>query len=130
MAAWPYSTTDWQRVRKLKLAMNPICELRLKRCRLAATEVDHVRSIRNGGDAFALDNLQSLCKPCHGRKTRQVDEGGADKARDLDVNPETGRPLDGRHWWSTPRKSLAVERDGPSGADSSVVSFTPGKGGF
>jgi 5-methylcytosine-specific restriction endonuclease McrA len=34
-------------------------------------EVDHVRPVRDAPElAFELDNLQSLCGPCHSRKTR------------------------------------------------------------
>lgn len=33
-------------------------------------EVDHIRPIRDGGAAFDLGNLQTLCVPCHSRKTR------------------------------------------------------------
>lgn len=34
-------------------------------------EVDHMKPVRTHPElAFALDNLQSLCAPCHSRKTR------------------------------------------------------------
>lgn len=34
-------------------------------------EVDHIRPVRNAPElAFDLANLQVLCGPCHGRKTR------------------------------------------------------------
>ena len=33
-------------------------------------EVDHVLPLHLGGDAWALDNLQTLCRACHIQKTR------------------------------------------------------------
>lgn len=34
-------------------------------------EVDHIEAVRNAPDrAFDLSNLQTLCAPCHGAKTR------------------------------------------------------------
>ncbi len=34
-------------------------------------EVDHIKSVRDAPElAFDLDNLQSLCRRCHSRKTR------------------------------------------------------------
>lgn len=34
-------------------------------------EVDHIEPVRDAPDrAFDPDNLQTLCGPCHGRKTR------------------------------------------------------------
>ena len=41
-------------------------------------EVDHVTSLANGGDAWALANLQTLCYQCHWAKTR-IDVGGRDR---------------------------------------------------
>ena len=34
-------------------------------------EVDHVRPVQDGGEVFNLKNLQTLCRPCHIRKTRR-----------------------------------------------------------
>jgi len=34
-------------------------------------QIDHVVAIINGGDYFDKDNLQTLCKECHVRKTKQ-----------------------------------------------------------
>ena len=53
----------WQRLRAMKLRRDPICE-----CGQAATEVDHKTPLSARG-TNAWDNLQSLCKPCHSRKT-------------------------------------------------------------
>src|SRR3990170_3736360 len=65
----------WRRLRAIYLRANPVCvdpfgvhgaEV------VAATEVDHrVPKSRGGTDAW--ENLQSLCKACHSRKTAQED---------------------------------------------------------
>ena len=33
-------------------------------------EADHIKPLDDGGDPWALTNLQALCKPCHVAKTR------------------------------------------------------------
>jgi 5-methylcytosine-specific restriction protein A len=62
----------WQKFRQWFLAKHPLCVdcLRGGRC-VEATEVDHIVALRRGGDKYALENLQPLCKPCHSRKTAQ-----------------------------------------------------------
>ena len=66
----------WQRLRKLKLAANPFCEIgtrcaNLPITRRLATEVDHILPIRDRPDLrLAWSNLQSACRPCHSAKTK------------------------------------------------------------
>lgn len=62
-----YNSAAWRKLRKLKLAQNPVCEQCQRRL---AREVDHVKP-RAQHPELALDitNLQSLCTPCHSRKT-------------------------------------------------------------
>ena len=59
----------WKRLCKLILARDPIC----RACGVAiAREVDHIIPRKARPDlALVMDNLQGLCKQCHGRKTRQ-----------------------------------------------------------
>ncbi len=60
----------WRKLRIQHLRQHPFCEhcKRDGRAELA-TEVDHIRPISTGGGVLDPDNLQSLCKPCHSRKT-------------------------------------------------------------
>ena len=53
-----YSTQHWQKLRKAKLAQNPLCE----RCGVLATLVHH--RDHNSGN-MAWENLESLCADCH-----------------------------------------------------------------
>lgn len=43
-----------------------------QRCGREGNEVDHIRPKRAGGQD-AMDNLQTLCKPCHSAKTQLED---------------------------------------------------------
>ena len=38
--------------------------------RAGKLECDHITPMRRGGDRWALDNLQTLCRECHVEKTR------------------------------------------------------------
>ena len=61
----------WQRLRLSVLERDGyLCQVCRHNGRLTqATEVDHIVGKANGGDD-SLDNLQSLCKPCHKAKTQ------------------------------------------------------------
>lgn len=73
---------QWQRVRALKLQGDPICET--KGCGRPATVVDHRRTIASRPDLrLDLDNLRSLCKPCHDRHTAK-EQGFARRRRPPD----------------------------------------------
>ena len=94
MAAWPYSTAQWLRLRRLKLNEQPLCERCLPNA-VPAVAVDHRVPVSKGGPAFpALDGLASLCTSCHSRKTAE-DEGRARRA----IDPKTGRPIGSSSWW-------------------------------
>jgi 5-methylcytosine-specific restriction endonuclease McrA len=52
----------WWRLRKLKLASNPYCEV----CGLLATEVHHIiPRQQDPSKTYQWDNLQSICSLCH-----------------------------------------------------------------
>jgi len=103
MATWPYNTQKWQRLRKAKLAMDPLCQQCQQDGRVtAAQHVDHVKPINQGGDAWNIEGLRSLCASCHSRKTRHVDQLGkaAVPRRIIKGCDATGWPLDPEHHWN------------------------------
>jgi len=110
MAAWPYNTTTWQRLRKAKLSVQPVCEACERRgvTRLAKA-VDHIKAIKAGGEPFPpLDGLMSLCQSCHSAKTNMHDMPGINKKiggrlKGCDVH---GNPLDDDDdWYAEPQGS-------------------------
>ena len=72
-----YKTSRWQYMRLQQLQREPLCAI----CRangdyVSATVADHIKPHK--GDArlfYDADNLQSLCKQCHDRKTATEDGG-------------------------------------------------------
>lgn len=71
-------------------------------CRLAgritlAQAVDHIVPKARGG-TDALENLQSICRPCHDRKS--LEELGKRPRAAFD---SAGNPTDPRHAWFKPR---------------------------
>jgi 5-methylcytosine-specific restriction protein A len=73
-------------------------------CGDPARVVDHIRPWRGDRRLF-LDpgNLQSLCRPCHSKKTASEDGGFGNpdaKPRGCDAN---GSPIDPKHPWFIPR---------------------------
>jgi 5-methylcytosine-specific restriction enzyme A len=96
------STTKWRKARAAFLAANPLCHECLRRNRTAAaTIVDHITPIAEGGSMWNRRNWQSLCQSCSDAKTaqentkrrtgRDVPRKGCDAA---------GLPLDPNHLWS------------------------------
>ena len=65
----------WRRLRRLKLAAAPWCEIRTHCAKLSilerlATEVDHIESVRERPDLrLVWSNLRSACKRCHSART-------------------------------------------------------------
>jgi 5-methylcytosine-specific restriction protein A len=61
-----YNTTAWQRLRAQHKRANPFCI----ECGKPGTDVDHKK--KHKGDwaiFFDPNNLQTMCKKCHNRKT-------------------------------------------------------------
>lgn len=75
----------WQMLRNRFIAQHPYCEECMKRGVLTmATDVDHVKP--HHGDPRLLydeENLQSLCKSCHSRKTVKEDGGLGNRKKQL-----------------------------------------------
>lgn len=77
-----YSSRRWRKVRKIKIMNDPLCEeCLLANITTAADEVDHIKPrkptaysgpepAQGWGEDLAIDNLRSLCKPHHARKSR------------------------------------------------------------
>jgi len=65
----------WKRVRALKLAQDPLCEdCRERGVVRPAAQVHHLEPVvRRPELAFVMENLRSLCVPCHAR--REAGEG-------------------------------------------------------
>lgn len=59
----------WRALRLMVLRREPLC----RRCGHEASQVDHIRPIRQGGARLDPENLQALCHSCHSRKTRTED---------------------------------------------------------
>jgi len=67
----------WRKIRERKLNRDPLCEdpygvHDTGGAVVEATEVDHKVPKRDGG-SDRMENLQSLCKSCHSRKTALED---------------------------------------------------------
>lgn len=79
--------SDWQRLQKIKLNQDAVCEIRTHCDGALATEVDHHVPIRVRPDLrLQLSNLVSSCKPCHSAKTMsEVMPGKRDRESAHDV---------------------------------------------
>jgi 5-methylcytosine-specific restriction protein A len=76
MAKWPYNTQRWQRVRKHQLMRESLCRVCTAKGQVtAAREVDHIKTITNGGAVWDPNNLQSLCTIHHTIKTNYDMQG-------------------------------------------------------
>ena len=69
--------SDWRKVRLVALQRDSyLCVACLKTGRVTqAREVDHITPITAGGERLNLENLQSLCSPCHKKKIN-IENGG------------------------------------------------------
>ena len=70
-----YNSARWKAVREKQLKIAPMCEACIKKgIDTIATQVDHIKAITWGGSQLDLENLQSLCYSCHGKKSRKEQE--------------------------------------------------------
>ena len=61
-----YNTKDWRDLSLLVKYQEPICRM----CEREATYyTDHIIPVKQGGAFLDRDNLQGLCKRCHGIKS-------------------------------------------------------------
>lgn len=102
MAAWPYNTSAWQKLRLAKLASKPMCEpCAARRAVTTANTVDHIKPINAGGDPFPpLDGLMSMCERCHNEKTAANDRRHKKPfARKMKGFDAAGNPVDRSDDW-------------------------------
>jgi 5-methylcytosine-specific restriction protein A len=70
---------DWEALKERFKREHPMCRICWERDGRAVPmhEVDHIIPFRDPSSPLRLDwnNLQSLCKPCHSRKTATHDGG-------------------------------------------------------
>jgi len=78
-------SSRWKKLREKKLSDSPVCEQCKKRGVIVpGREVDHIKPRSERPDlSLSIDNLQTLCKSCHSRKTareknRERPGGGPD----------------------------------------------------
>lgn len=67
-----YHTTRWRKLRKAKIQANPLCECEECKKRPVprpANVVDHINPVKDGGEFFDWNNLQSMNSTCHNRKS-------------------------------------------------------------
>ncbi len=67
----------WRKLKKAHLAAHPLCVLCAKEGKKRkATQANHIVPFNNFDDSRRIDklNLQSLCAPCHKKKTRKETE--------------------------------------------------------
>ena len=63
-----YGSKRWKRLRRAILRRDRYrCQSCLKLAGRA--EIDHIKPVKDGGDFWDADNLQTLCRPCHFKKT-------------------------------------------------------------
>ncbi|WP_118133703.1 HNH endonuclease [Oceanicella sp. SM1341] len=106
MAAWPYNTSKWAKLRNTKLSARPLCEICERRGLVEeAVAVDHFVPVRQGGSPFpSLDGLLSLCERCHNEKSAAFDrQGGKQFRRRFKGFDADGNPIDPFDVWHAAR---------------------------
>ena len=89
-----YGLAVWQKLRKLRLASEPLCRMcEAENRSTTATVCDHVTPHRGDWALFAdYDNTQSLCASHHNHRKQSEERTGYSKAVGAD-----GYPIDPRH---------------------------------
>jgi len=66
-----YNSSRWRKTSILYRDKNPLCEMDCKTNGIvtSAEMVDHIIPIKNGGDLYNFNNLQSGCHKCHNKKS-------------------------------------------------------------
>ncbi len=82
---------QWRAIRRAQLERFPLCE----DCNDPANEVDH--RTNDTSKNLIGDDLASMCKPCHSRRTAARERGIVPRIIGCDVD---GWPLDPNHPWN------------------------------
>lgn len=65
-----YQSKLWRTIRNFYIQSNPLCESCNRSNKVTAAQcVDHIKPISQGGHKTDTSNLQSLCNPCHAKKS-------------------------------------------------------------
>ena len=65
-----YNTTPWRKLRAKYISEHPLCLWCDEEGRTTQGKVvDHITQIKMGGDRLNEENLQTLCTPCHAKKS-------------------------------------------------------------
>ena len=68
-----YNSKAWRRLAALQIKREPLCAECLKAGRITPAAIaDHIRPVREGGQKYDIDNLQSLCRACHNKKHKRL----------------------------------------------------------
>ena len=68
-----YNSKAWRRLAALQIKREPLCAECLKAGRITPAAIaDHIRPVREGGQKYDIDNLQSLCRACHNKKHKKA----------------------------------------------------------
>ena len=81
---------NWADIRRAVLADdNWICQIQMAdRCLGTASEVDHIRR----GNDHSRENLTSLCRRCHAKKSSQEGVEARRKKKELNKRPQERHP--------------------------------------
>ena len=73
-----YDSALWQQTREAKLRRDPLCQCcAVDGMAVEAKHVDHWIALAQGGEPTADENLVSMCRSCHSRKTLAEQAGTA-----------------------------------------------------
>jgi 5-methylcytosine-specific restriction enzyme A len=71
-----YKTRRWKLRRMQVFTRDPFCaDGRMCGGKAPSVEVDHLISLDQGGDPYAMSNLRGTCRACHEAKTAQENRG-------------------------------------------------------